>query len=78
MLEQVTSAPSIPPGGLVIISEAVSAQRSLGLISQHSSKLNPEEFLGVPAICCDICSLFVLTETLQVQANCRGTSRAGS
>lgn len=36
-----------------------------GLISQYSSKLNNNEFLFGLGICCDICSLFVLTETLQ-------------
>lgn len=48
-----------------------------GLISQYSSKLNNNEFLVGLGICCDICSLFVLTETLQAllcPARCRQTA----
>lgn len=47
------------------------------LILQHSSKLNHNEFLVSPDICCDICSLFVLTGTLQAllcSARCRKTA----
>lgn len=48
-----------------------------GLISQYSSKLNNNEFLVGLGICCDTCSLFVLTETLQAllcPARCRQTA----
>lgn len=84
LLGQITSAPSIPhrgSGNYFWGCEPVEITE--GLISQYSSKLNHNEFLVVLDICCDICSLFVLTETLQalpcqVQGNCRRTSRAGS
>lgn len=48
-----------------------------GLISQYSSKLDHNEFSVGPDICCDSCSLFVLTETLQAllcPARCRQTA----